>query len=170
MTADAWRGIAAEETDQLTAGVSALLRRRARRLLTDLLRPHKRVVTGTLILVVTENLAALAGPWLVGLGIDQGIPPLIHNGDLVPLALIVAGFFAAITVQAATTRAFVALIGKLGEDVVLELRQRLFAHFQRLPVAFHEHYTSGRVISRQVSDVDSISELFEDGQIGRAHV
>ena len=48
MTADAWRGIAAEDTDQLTAGVSALLRRRARRLLTDLLRPHKRMVTGTL--------------------------------------------------------------------------------------------------------------------------
>jgi ATP-binding cassette subfamily B protein len=46
---------------------------------------------------------------------------------------------------------------------VLELRQRLFAHFQRLPVAFHERYTSGRVISRQVSDVDSISDLFEDG-------
>ena len=42
MTTDAWRGIAAEETDQLTASVSALLRRRARRLLTDLLRPHKR--------------------------------------------------------------------------------------------------------------------------------
>ncbi|MFI5080360.1 MAG: ABC transporter ATP-binding protein, partial [Streptosporangiales bacterium] len=163
MTADAWRGIAAEETDQLTAGVSALLRRRARRLLTDLLRPHKRVVTGTLVLVVIENLAALTGPWLVGVGIDQGIPPLIHGGDLVPLALIVAGFFAAVAVQAVTTRAFVGQIGKLGEDVVLDLRQRLFAHFQRLPVAFHEHYTSGRVISRQVSDVDSIADLFEDG-------
>jgi ABC-type multidrug transport system, ATPase and permease components len=81
----------------------------------------------------------------------------------VPLALIVAGFFAAVAVQAVTTRAFVGQIGKLGEDVVLDLRQRLFAHFQRLPVAFHEHYTSGRVISRQVSDVDSISDLFEDG-------
>ena len=46
---------------------------------------------------------------------------------------------------------------------MLELRQRLFVHFQRLPVAFHEHYTSGRVISRQVSDIDSISDLFEDG-------
>ncbi len=55
------------------------------------------------------------------------------------------------------------LIGVLGEDVVLELRQRLFAHFQLLPVAFHERYTSGRVISRQVSDIDSISDLFEDG-------
>ena len=54
-------------------------------------------------------------------------------------------------------------MGKLGETVVLELRQRLFLHFQRLPVAFHEHYTSGRVISRQVSDIDSISDLFDDG-------
>jgi len=163
MTADAWRGIAAEETDQLTAGVSALLRRRARRLLTDLLRPHRRAVAATGVLVVTANLAALAGPWLVGVGIDWGIPPLIHGGDVVPLAVIVAGFFAAVATQAVTTRAFVGLIGKLGEDVVLELRQRLFAHFQRLPVAFHERYTSGRVISRQVSDVDSISDLFEDG-------
>src|SRR5262249_23324488 len=163
MTAEAWRGIAAEDADQLTAGVSALLRRRARRLLTDLLRPHKRIVTGALLLVVTANLAALARPWLVGLGIDQGIPPLMRGGDLRPLGVIVAGFFAAVVIQAVTTRAFVGLIGRLGEDVVLELRQRLFAHFQRLPVAFHEHYTSGRVISRQVSDVDSISDLFEDG-------
>ena len=127
MTADAWRGIAAEETDQLTAGVSALLRRRARRLLTDLLRPQKGAVAGTLVLVVAANLAALAGPWLVGLGIDRGIPPLIHDGDLMPLAVIVAAFFGAVIAQAVTTRAFVALIGKLGEDVVLELRQRLFA-------------------------------------------
>ena len=163
MTADAWRGIAAEDVDEITAGVSVLLRRRARGLLTDLLRPYRRAVAGVLVLVVTANLAALAGPWLVGLGIDRGIPPLIHGGDMAPLAVLVAAFFAAIATQAVTTRAFILLIGKLGEDVVLELRQRLFAHFQRLPVAFHEHYTSGRVISRQTSDVDSISDLFEDG-------
>ncbi len=47
--------------------------------------------------------------------------------------------------------------------MVLELRRRLFAHFQRLPVSFHERYTSGRVISRQVSDIDSISDLFDEG-------
>ena len=163
MTAETWRGIAAEDADEITAGMSALLRRRARRLLTDLLDPHRRAVAGILVLVVAANLAALAGPWLVGLGIDRGILPLIHGGNVMPLAVIVAGFFAALAAQAVTTRAFILLIGKLGEDVVLELRQRLFAHFQRLPVAFHEHYTSGRVISRQTSDVDSLSDLFEDG-------
>jgi ABC-type multidrug transport system fused ATPase/permease subunit len=46
---------------------------------------------------------------------------------------------------------------------VLELRRRLFAHFLSLEVAFHEDYTSGRVISRQTSDIEAISDLFEEG-------
>jgi ATP-binding cassette, subfamily B, bacterial len=163
MTADAWRGIAAEDADQVTGKLSALLRRRGRRLLTSLLRPYRGRVAGTLVLIITANLAALAGPWLVGLAIDVGLPPLIHGGDTGPLALIVAGFGAAVMVQALASRAFIYSMGTLGELVVLELRRRLFAHFQQLPVAFHERYTSGRVISRQVSDVDSISDLFEDG-------
>ncbi len=164
MTADTWQGIAAEEEDaQLAGGLSALLRRRARHLLTGLLRPHRKAMTLAFLLVVTANLAALAGPWLVGVAIDEGIPPLLHSGAIRPLALIVAAFFAAVAVQAVTTRAFIVVLGRFGGKVVLDLRQRLFAHFQRLPVAFHEDYTSGRVISRQVSDIDSISDLFDEG-------
>jgi len=55
------------------------------------------------------------------------------------------------------------MTGRVGQKVVLELRNRLFAHCQALDVAFHESYTSGRVISRQTSDIDSISDLFEEG-------
>ncbi|MBO0770478.1 MAG: ABC transporter ATP-binding protein [Actinobacteria bacterium] len=163
MTADAWRGVAAEDVDVVTAGLSAILRRRARRLLGSLLRPHWPAIAATLLLITIANLAALAGPWLVGVGIDRGIPPLIHHRDAAPLAVIVAAFFAAIAVQAVTTRAYITTIGRFGGAVVLELRRRLFDHFQRLPVGFHERYTSGRVISRQVSDVDSISDLFDEG-------
>ncbi len=163
MTAGAWRGIAAEDADEISAGLATLLRARSRRLLVSLLRPQRGQVAGTLVLIVTANLAGLAGPWLVGVAIDQGIPPLLHGGDLVPLALTVAGFAVAVGVQMVTSRAFIFAMGRMGETVVIELRQRLFAHFQRLPVAFHEHYTSGRVISRQVSDIDSISDLFNDG-------
>jgi ABC-type multidrug transport system fused ATPase/permease subunit len=160
---DTWRGIAAEEAEQMTAGLTALLRVRARRLLVSLLRPQRARVIGTLLLIVAANLAALAGPWLVGVAIDRGIPPLLHGGHLGPLVLSVAGFGAAVLLQAVTTRAFIFEMGRLGETVVIELRRQLFSHFQRLPVAFHEHYTSGRVISRQVSDIDSISDLFNDG-------
>jgi ATP-binding cassette, subfamily B, bacterial len=66
-------------------------------------------------------------------------------------------------VQAVTTRVYIGAIGRLGADVVTELRRRLFAHFLALSVSFHERYTSGRVISRQVSDIDSISDLFDEG-------
>jgi ATP-binding cassette, subfamily B, bacterial len=161
--ADAWRGIAAEDADEVTGGLAALLRRRARRLLFSLLRPQRARVVVTFLLIVTASLAALAGPWLVGVAIDRGIPPLLHGGDLAPMALYVVGFAAAVGVQAVASRGFIYSMGKLGETVVLELRQRLFWHFQELPVSFHEHYTSGRVISRQVSDIDSISDLFDDG-------
>jgi ABC-type multidrug transport system fused ATPase/permease subunit len=159
---DAWRGIAAEDTDEASPGLSSFLRRRSRRLLRDLLRPHQAQAWIILVLIVAANLAILAGPYLVGRGVDQ-IPKLTRTHDATPLILLIGGFAAAVAVQALTTRAYIGGIGQLGNSVVLELRRRLFVQFQRLPIAFHERYTSGRVISRQVSDIDSIQDLFEDG-------
>ena len=158
----AWRGIAAEQEDEISGKLGTLLRRRSRRLLASLLGPYRRLVLTIFLLIVAAQLAALAGPWLVGVGIDK-IPQLEKTHNAGPLALIIMAFAVAVLVQAATTRAYIAAIGQLGGTVVLELRRRLFAHFQRLPISFHEHYTSGRVISRQVSDMDSISDLFDEG-------
>ena len=166
-TAQAWRGIAAEDADEITASLAALLRTRGRRLLQDLLRPHRAWCAAILLLIVIANVAALAGPWLVGVGIDR-IPQLddsTHSTSpfTAQLTVIIVAFAVAVLVQAAATRTYIGAIGRLGAEVVTELRRRLFAHFLRLPVSFHERYTSGRVISRQVSDIDSISDLFEEG-------
>jgi ATP-binding cassette, subfamily B, bacterial len=158
-----WRGVAAEKADDVSAGLAALLRERSRRLLGDLLRPYRRPVIVTVTLIVATSLAVLAGPWLVGIAIDNGLPPLLHHSDPWPLLAIAAAFAATVSVQAITTRMFVTKTGQIGQAVVLELRRRLFEHFQDLDVAFHEDYTSGRVISRQTSDVEAISDLFEEG-------
>jgi ABC-type multidrug transport system fused ATPase/permease subunit len=163
VTADSWRGVAAENAEEVSAGLAALLRARSRRLLGDLLRPYRRAVITTISLIVVQSLAALAGPWLVGVAIDTGLPPLLHSGDAAPLLGIAAAFAVAVAVQAVTTRMFVTMTGQIGQKVVLELRRRLFAHFLGLDVAFHENYTSGRVISRQISDIEAISDLFEEG-------
>jgi ABC-type multidrug transport system fused ATPase/permease subunit len=162
VSAQPWRGIAAEEVDDLPKGISLLLRKRSRALLADLLRPHRVKLALISLLILAANLAGLAGPWLVGIGVDK-IPALLRTHNAVPIIIVVAEFSVATLVQAATSASFIAAIGQMGGQVVLELRGRLFAHFQRLPVAFHERYTSGRVISRQVSDIDSISELFGEG-------
>ena len=160
--AQAWRGIAAEDAAEMSRGLSALLRRRSRALLASLLRPHRRTVLliGSLALVAT--LAGLAGPWLIGIGVDR-IPALIQTGNAGPIIDVVAAFAAAVILQAVTTATFISLLGNMGARVVRELRGRVFGHFQQLSVAFHERYTSGKVISRQVSDMDSLSELFDEG-------
>ncbi|HEX9032357.1 MAG TPA: ABC transporter ATP-binding protein [Streptosporangiaceae bacterium] len=161
-TAQAWRGIAAEEVSEVSRGLSLLLRKRSRALLVDSLRPHRRTVLVIGLLVLTANLAGLAGPWLIGITVDK-IPALLRTHDAVPIIIVVAEFVLAITVQATATATFIAVLGRMGSSVVLELRARLFRHFQRLSVAFHERYTSGKVISRQVSDMDALSELFDEG-------
>jgi ATP-binding cassette subfamily B protein len=161
-TAQAWRGIASEDVEDIPASLAAMLRLRGRRLLQDLLRPHRSRVTMIMLLIVIANVAALVGPWLVGVGIDR-IPQLTRTHDAGSLVTIIVAFAVTVVVQAAATRTYIGAMGRLGADVVFELRRRLFAHFLRLPVSFHEHYTSGRVISRQVSDIDSISDLFDEG-------
>jgi ATP-binding cassette subfamily B protein len=160
--AEAWRGIAAEDVEEISGKLTTLLRRRSRRLLQDLLRPYKVLAASILVLIIVANLAALAGPWLVGVGIDR-IPELMKSHKAGPLTVVIIGFAVSVIVQAVATRYYVWGIGRLGGKVVFELRRRLFVHFLRLPVSFHERYTSGRVISRQVSDIDSISDLFDEG-------
>jgi ABC-type multidrug transport system fused ATPase/permease subunit len=48
-------------------------------------------------------------------------------------------------------------------DVLLDLRERVFAQVQRLSLAFHERCTSGRVISRLTSDLNSLQEMLDQG-------
>jgi ABC-type multidrug transport system fused ATPase/permease subunit len=157
-----WRGIAAEQAEEVSAPLAALLRRRSRVLLANLLRPHRRTVTLTAVLIVISSLCALAGPWLIGIAIDSGLPPML-KGNAGPLLWIALAFAVTVFAQAFASQAFVTMTGRIGQAVVLELRRRLFAHVLRLSVSFHESYTSGRVISRQTSDVEAISALFDEG-------
>src|SRR4051812_38781837 len=88
---DKWRGVAAEDVDELSAGLAGLLRTRSRRLLGSLVRPHVRPLLLAAVLIAFNTAAQLSGPILVSIGIDQGIPPLMKggSGSLVPLVSVV---------------------------------------------------------------------------------
>jgi ATP-binding cassette subfamily B protein len=158
-----WRGVAADGRDDLTTETTAKLAGRSRRLLRDLLRPYRGQLRLLLAAVLLENAARLSIPLLVALGIDRGIPPIRDDNDLRPLLVIVAIVLAATLVQAVTRNIFLVRSGQIGQDMLFEIRQRTFRHFQGLSPAFHDSYTSGRVISRQTSDVDAIYEMLETG-------
>jgi ATP-binding cassette subfamily B protein len=159
-----WRGVAAEHSDdELTTHTAAMLQGRSRRLLGDLVRPHRRVLYAVLAVVLVENAARLSIPYLVKEGIDRGIPPIRATGDTSVLWTVVGIVFAATVVQAVSRQWFLVVSGRIGQDMLLEVRRRVHRQFQRLSPAFHDDYTSGRVISRQTSDMDAIYEMLETG-------
>ena len=163
-TDQAWRGVAADgHADELTEETSARLATRSRRLLRDLLRPYSTAIRWLVLIVVVENAARLSIPYLVKVGIDSGIPPIRQDDNLEPLLIIVGIVLFATITQAITRNLFLVRSGTIGQDLLFEIRQRVFRHFQRLSPAFHDDYTSGRVISRQTSDVDAIYEMLETG-------
>ena len=114
-------------------------------------------------IVLVENASRLSIPYLVKEGIDKGIPPIREDDDTSVLFLVVAIALGATLLQAVTRQIFLVLSGRVGQDMLFEVRRRVFRHFQALSPAFHDEYTSGRVISRQTSDVDAIYEMLETG-------
>lgn len=164
---DEWRGVNVEDVEEVSGGLAGLLRSRSRALLGDLVRPHTRSLAISSALIAVSVGARLAMPWLVQRGIDDGIPPLLDggSGSLAPLMTVVVALMVSTAVSAATFNAFLLLVGRVGQDVVLDVRERLYLHFQRLSTSFHERYTSGRVISRQTSDVEAIADLLGHGLI-----
>jgi ABC-type multidrug transport system fused ATPase/permease subunit len=158
-----WRGVATEDrTDDLPPAAGVFLRARSRRLLGSLLAGHHPALWGLLGTILVQNVAWLAGPFLIGVGIDVAVPALRH-GDPWPLVLIAGAMVAAAAVDTVLRFVFITWSGRIGQSVLLDLRRRVFLHVQRLPLAFHERYTSGRTISRLTSDVEALSELLDEG-------
>ena len=158
-----WRGVAAESHEAVPDRASLVLRERSRRLLGSLLRPHKKVLFTVFAVVLIENAARLSIPYLVAVGIDHGIPPMQAGEGSQVLLTITGVVLVSVAVQAVARLTFLVMSGRVGQQVLLELRRRVFRHFQRLSPAFHDRYTSGRVISRLTSDVDAIDEMLDTG-------
>ena len=159
-----WRGRAVtNDDDDLPIDESISRKREARALLGSLLRPYRLTVALLALVVVVENAARLSVPVLVQRGIDRGIPPILAGGSSRELLLVVSTLAGVVLVQATSRMFFLRRFGRIGQAVLLELRRRLFRHFQRLDVAFHDRYTSGRVVARSTNDMEAIQEMLQNG-------
>lgn len=164
MSTTDWRGRAVtNDDDDLPIDESVSRRREARALLGSLLRPYATTVALLAIVVVAENAARLSVPLLVQRGIDHGIPPIVAGDSPRELLLIVASLCGVVLLQASSRMYFLRRSGRIGQEVLLELRRRIFRHFQRLDVAFHDRYTSGRVVARSTNDVEAIQDMLQTG-------
>jgi len=137
-------------------------RERSMALLRQMLRPHRGALALSIISVLLVSGSSAIAPILIARVLDSSIEPL-KQGDVSPLLTLLAFFVAATAVTAIFSWVNVAYTVRVSLGVVVYLRKRVFRHAQSLSVSFHERYTSGKVISRLTSDIDTVRSFLDSG-------
>ncbi|WP_285135583.1 ABC transporter ATP-binding protein [Microbacterium sp. lyk4-40-TSB-66] len=163
MTTATVSGTSGEDRSDYTRVESRAIRQRSLRLLGTLVSPLRgQLVLAAAVLVVSTALR-VAGPALIAYGIDNALPAVIERSDWMPTIGVVGIYLLAGIGGAVLIGWYVVVAARLTQAVMLDLRKRIFLHTQKLSLEFHESYTSGRIISRQTSDLDTIRELLDGG-------
>ena len=125
-------------------------------------RPHARTIAGYLVLATLLAVIGVAIPVLAGRVVDA----IVDGGTestVITLALVLAG--------AALLEAGIGLLERLassslGESLILDLRRAVFAHVQRMPVAFFTRTHTGALVSRLNNDVIGAQRAFTSALSG----
>jgi ATP-binding cassette subfamily B protein len=120
--------------------------------------PYKRMLAIFLVLIVIDAVIGVANPLIYRDIINNGI--LGHRSSLiVALALLVAGLAVADAVLSLGQRYFSA---RVGEGLIFDMRSKVFAHVQRMPLAFFTRTQTGALITRLNNDVLGAQQAFTD--------
>ncbi len=119
------------------------------------LAPYKRNTIIAVVFMIISSAMAVAGPWIIGQAIDQGItandPAALRRWTLI--------FLAAALVEWLTNRYRISLMAYVGTQVVADVRSALFRHLHQLTLTFHNNFSVGRMMSRLIGDVGVLQEF-----------
>jgi ATP-binding cassette subfamily B protein len=121
-------------------------------------RPYRRQIAVFLVLVVLDALLMVALPLLFKVIVDEvSQPDAVSKSVVVTVALGVALLA---VVDAGLTLWQRLLSSQVGEGLIYDLRTRVFAHVQRMPVAFFTRTQTGALVSRLNTDVIGAQQAF----------
>jgi len=117
--------------------------------------PYKYQLAIAIFLMIFTSLLSIAGPWIIGQAIDEGI----DSGDLVRLRQWSVLFLLVAVGEWITNRQRIAIMAYVGTKVVADIRSQLFRHLQTLSINFYNNYSVGRLMSRLISDVGVMQDF-----------
>jgi ATP-binding cassette subfamily B protein len=144
------------ERRQLSSRDVALTRRFLR-----YVRPYRRPLFFSLVLLFASGALELAGPYLTKIAIDDAIP----RGDKDHLLGIVALFLAVLALSFLTNYVQHLIMTRAGQSIMMDLRRDLFAHIQKMGLPWFDKNPTGRIVSRLTSDVETLNELLTAGLV-----
>lgn len=122
---------------------------------------HKKKMILALLYSAISAAAALLGPLLIQRSINVSVPNRDY-GELVLLAFVMLG---AILVSVLFSRVRSKYMIEVGQEIIYDIRKDLFEHLQKLPFQFYDDRPHGKILTRVINYINSVSDALSNGII-----
>ncbi|OHX66867.1 antibiotic ABC transporter ATP-binding protein [Flammeovirga pacifica] len=122
-------------------------------------RPHMKAFVFLVFLTISLGVLAPSRPYLIQYTIDN----FIVENDMPGLNKMIVILIAVQLLQALVQFCHTYLSGWLGQHIVKDMRVQLYEHILKLKLKFYDNTPIGRLVTRAVSDIETLSEVFANG-------
>ena len=124
-------------------------------------KPFRFLFVATVVITVLLAVLAPLRPWLT----QQALDIDIAKHDIKGLTRTVAFMFGVLLLQSLLQFVYTTLTNRLGQEVILSLRNNLFKKVSGFGLSYFDKTPLGITITRLVSDMETIADIFSDGLI-----
>lgn len=133
--------------------------------------PHWKGFLLSLILILIVSAASLARPYIIKVaidsyikrGLDKSIPV---NSAINSIKILAFVYFSLMLLEFILSYFQAYILQSTGKKIIMRLREDIFNHLQKLPVAYFDKNPVGKIVTRVTNDTDSLNDMFTDVGIG----
>lgn len=125
------------------------------------LKPYKKSILFTTLIMLVSSAANLIGPYLIKQAIDVKIP----GKDVGGLGILAGIYLISLVITGLCLKYKIRMMTEIGQSVILNIRKDLFTHLQKLSFSFYDSKPHGKILVRVVNYVNSLSDLLSNGLI-----
>lgn len=123
------------------------------------MKPYKNKVILSVTLMLISSFVSLLGPYLIKIALDDIIP----SGNLVNLVILSVIYALSLILVSAFMKQRIITMGKVGQDILVDMRKDLFVNLQTLPFSYYDSRPHGKILVRVVNYINSLSDLLSNG-------
>ena len=116
------------------------------------LKPYKKLLMLSVFFMILVSLSNLVVPWIIKDVIDR----VLENKDLGMLYIIIVVILVTFFIRALTTFGHRYLMGYIGQAVIMDIRNALYHHLQRLSIAYYDRRRTGDIMSNLTNDITAL--------------
>lgn len=127
----------------------------------EYVRPYKRTFIVSVVLTIALAAITPVRPWLIGYTLDH----FILEGDYSGLVKMIILMVILLVIQSVVQYSQTLLTNTIGQSAIRDLRINVFNHISRLRLKYFDKTPIGQLITRTVSDLETIADIFSEGLI-----